>query len=199
MIQGHLSVFAPPLRKKRTLTNLQSFAYPALTVQPQNPGEISLRLYVNQTQAEKAHLQGVKQLSIIHLSKEVKHLKRSLKIPVKWHPATSLLGGSSTIERQMVDKILTDSLAKNIRTKKSFDTCIKMNGPKLYHMGQDLLGIVTPILSAFLETHNRLTNGLSRHLGNRPITEFINRRQSDLVRTEMACIYNGKRVSRSLV
>ncbi len=160
-------------------------AYPGLTAEPARPGQpetVSLRLFSSYAQAIQAHPKGVKQLAILQLSKEVKHLKRTLKVPKAVRSKTSLFGGPATVELQLFEKVLSAQFAKNIRTQKVFFAHLNAAAQQLYQGGQTLLGAVVPILNAFHHTHTRLAEWQSRYIANISLNRFIDRRFDDLNR-----------------
>ena len=156
--------------------------YPALTVETGKPGQVSLRLHQNWDRAVRAHIMGVKILAALHLSKEMKFLKRVLKISDLVVSKTSFFGGAAEVERQLFDKITTILFAKNIRTEKAFYACLHAAQPQLHQTGQTLLAVVEPILNAYHDVRTQLAELQTRHVANRSIMRFIDRRLNDLNR-----------------
>jgi len=174
-------------------------AYPALTVEVDNPGQVSLRLYQYWNRAVRAHIMGVKTLATLHLSKEMKFLKRVFKIPGVAVSKTSFFGGAAEVERQLFDKITTILFAKNIRTEKAFYACLNAAQPQLHQTAQSLLAVVEPVLNAYHGVRTQLAELQTRHVANRSIMRFIDRRLNDLNRLipkEFIGLYDLDRLDR---
>jgi len=159
-----------------------SIAYPALTVETDKAGQVNLRLYQYWDRAVRAHITGVKILATLHLGKEMKFIKRALKIPGSVVSKTSFFGGAAEVERQLFDKITTILFAKNIRTEKAFHACLHSAQPQLHQTGQTLMAVVESVLNAYHDVRTQLAELQTRHVANRSIKPFIDRRLSDLNR-----------------
>ncbi len=159
-----------------------SIAYPALTVETDKPGQVSLHLYQYWDRAVKTHITGVKTLATLHLGKEMKFIKRALKISGSAVSKTSFFGGAAEVERQLFDKITTILFAKNIRTEKAFHACLDAAQPQLHQTGQTLSAVVEPVLNAYHDIRTQLAELQTRHVANRSIKPFIDRRLNDLNR-----------------
>ena len=86
------------------------------------------------------------------------------------------------MERQLFDKITTILFAKNIRTEKAFHACLHTAPPQLHQTGQTLSAVVAPVLNAYHDARTQLAELQSRHVANRSIKCFIDRRLNDLNR-----------------
>jgi ATP-dependent helicase HrpA len=172
-------------------------AYPGLTVETGKPGQVSLRLYPSREQAVEMHLSGVKMLAMLHLAKELRFLKKALKLPGKTASKISYFGNAAKVEQQIFEKVTTILFSKNIRTRKAFTECLDKATPTLHQTGQTLMSLVAPVLSAVSDTWVQLKKWQTRHLSNHPIRHFIDQRLSNLAQlipTDFITLYDMDRL-----
>ena len=75
----------------------QLIGYPALEKDPALPNRVNLRLFRQREKALAAHPEGVETLYTIHFSKDLKFLKRQLKLPADLSHPADFFGGAGTI------------------------------------------------------------------------------------------------------
>jgi len=130
-------------------------AYPAL----KNPGSgkhVDLRLYRQQDKALTVHLQGVAALYAIQFAKDIKFLKRQLTLPADKAFMADYFGGAQSLVKQIVDRVLQDLFAKNIRSQKAFYSHGEFAAPKILSTGQELLESLLPVLTAYHEARSQI-------------------------------------------
>ena len=108
-------------------------AYPAL--EAAGAGGVNLKLYPRRDQALAAHRSGVAALCAIRCAKDVKFLKRSLALPEEVHPAARYLGGARALEAAMVDRVLQDLFAADIRSPQGFEELATARAPRILPAG----------------------------------------------------------------
>ncbi len=156
--------------------------YPSLVAEADSPTQVKMRLFSDWGQAVTAHLAGVRKLATLHLVKEMKFLRKSLKISETTAPKTAAFGGMSEVTRQLFEKVTTMLFEKNIRTKEEFIACLSAATPRLHPTGQTLISAVEPIFSACHATRTQLSKLATRYMARSSIYPFIGRRQNDLDR-----------------
>ena len=130
-------------------------AYPALE-KSDTEGYVNLRLYRQQDNALTVHRQGVAALYAIHFAKDIKFLKRQLTLPADKAFMGDYFGGARNLVKQIVDRVLQDLFAKNIRSQTAFYTQAESVAPKILSTGQELLDGLLPVLTAYHEARSQI-------------------------------------------
>ena len=117
---------------------------------------VDLRLYPQQDQALTVHLQGVAALYAIHFAKDIKFLKRHLTLPADKAFMADYFGGAQSLVKQIVDRVIQDLFAKNIRSQKAFYSHGESAAPKILSSGQELLESLLPVLTAYHEARSQI-------------------------------------------
>ena len=130
-------------------------AYPALE-KSDTEGRLNLRLYRQQDKALTVHRQGVAALYAILFAKDIKFLKRQLALPADTAFMADYFGGARSLVKQMVDRVVQDLFAKNIRSQKAFNSHADSVAPKILTTGQELLAGLLPVLTAYHETRSQI-------------------------------------------
>ena len=128
-------------------------AYPALEAAASG---VNLKLYPRRDHALAAHRSGVAALCAIHCARDVKFLKRNLTLPEEVHPAARYLGGARALEAAMVDRVLQDLFAADIRSPQGFEDLATVCAPKLLPAGRELLYAVIPVLEAYAAARGQI-------------------------------------------
>ncbi len=174
-------------------------AYPGLVAEKGTPDRVGLRLFSRWEPAITAHLAGVKKLAILHLAKEMKFLKKSLKVSGPTASKATSFGGVGEVERQVLEKVTEMLFAKNIRTGEAFRACLNAARPRLHQTGQALMSAVEPVVEAFYDIRTGLNGLAGRHMAHSSIHQFIGRRQDDLDRLvprNFIALYDPDRLER---
>jgi ATP-dependent helicase HrpA len=127
--------------------------YPALCAQAER---IDLKLFARRDQALAAHPRGVAALLARHCAREVKLLKRGLALPEELHPAANRLGGARRLEDAMVQKVVQDLFAADLRSEKAFDDHLAAQAPKLTTAGRGLLYAVIAVIQSHAEAFGEI-------------------------------------------
>ncbi len=137
--------------------------YPALVSEDQ---DIHLRLFQRQDEALAAHIQGVAALYAVHFAKDLKFLKRSLKLPLGLKPAADCVGGTGRLEKSVYQRVVRELFSRNIRSQKAFYNYAEAVAGRILPSGQDLLAKLLPVLTAHYETHSLLAELRQSNRGN---------------------------------
>ena len=171
-------------------------AYPALAATGDTISSVSLRLCRQQGKAIQMHKSGVAGLYKIHFAKDLKLLKKGLKLPKHLKTAADLFGGAANIEQQILNRVVSDLFYKNIRTRELFYAHAAKISPILVSHGQKILGGSLPVLKAYHHLHLELEKLRRANLDNRPVQRFyknLNRELAQLVPESFINLYDVER------
>ena len=153
-------------------------AYPALAAAGDSIKTVSLKLYRQQRTAIRVHQGGVAGLYKIHFAKDLKILKKGLKLPKPLKTVADSFGGPANIEQQILDRLASDLFFKNIRTRELFLAHADKISPILISHGQQLLDRCLPVLKAYHNVHREFKKLKLANLDNRGMQSFY----EDLIR-----------------
>ena len=171
--------------------------YPGLEKNGGDDNCVNLRLFRKRDKAIGSHQQGVAALFGIYLVKELKFLKKFLKIPAELKPAADYFGGLKGLESRLYGSVLNDSFRRNIRTANDFEFHARSMLPQMQTKGQEKLDAVLTVLDAF---HSARTIIFSLEQAHRTITaalvflEGLRRELSRLVPETFMDLYGNDRL-----
>ncbi len=151
-------------------------AYPALESGPEG---VSLKLFSRRDHAQAAHRKGVSALLAVHCGRDLKYLKRSLALPAELHAAARHFGGARRVEDAMVERVVNDLFAADIRTKKAFEDHATACGRRLVPAATGLAMAVAPVLAAYAQVRSSLA---SFCVSAGPLAEFREAMEKELSR-----------------
>jgi ATP-dependent helicase HrpA len=131
-------------------------AFPALVPDKEAAGCVHLRLFLDKNQAEKHHRRGVRVLSSGLLSKDLKFLKRSLKISGYHAREAAYAQGVQALEAGIYQKTVSELFEKNIRTRADFEALLESGARQLITTGESILAAALSVLDAVHETRATL-------------------------------------------
>ena len=147
-------------------------AYPALDAADKNLKSVSLKLYRRQKKAVAAHRQGVAGLYKIHFAKDLKFLKRALKLPKELKAAADYFEGPANIEQRLMDRVFSDLFCKNIRSQDVFYDHADKISPIIISHGRELRDCCLPVLKAYHEVRQELGKLRLSNLDNHAVQNF---------------------------
>ncbi|MGD8992352.1 MAG: ATP-dependent RNA helicase HrpA, partial [Desulfobacterales bacterium] len=147
-------------------------AYPALEAGDDPVKSVRLTLFLRQDKAFVVHRHGVAGLYKIRFGKDLKILKKGLKLPGRFKAAADYFGGSVRVAQRLMDRVISDLFCKNIRTQNAFDAHAKAVSPILISYGQKLLDSCLVVLEAYYPVRKELGKLKQVHLANRAIQHF---------------------------
>jgi len=156
--------------------------YPGLEKNGDEEGSVNLRLFTGRERAMASHRQGVAALYGIYLLKELKFLKKILKIPSQLKPAADYFGGLKKLESRLYGSVLNDSFCRNIRTAKGFESHARTMLPQMLTKGQEKLNAVLMVADAFHAARSIIFNLEQFHRGNTAALVFLEALRQDLSR-----------------
>jgi ATP-dependent helicase HrpA len=148
-------------------------AYPGLQKTGGKGKSVNLRLFVNSQEALASHREGVAVLFTLYFSKDLKFLKKALKLPKDMEKAADYFGGSACFEKKMLDRIIKNLFFKNIRSKNAFCAHANAVAQSILPEGRELLNLSLPVLKAYHETRTALYTLEVTHNTNPVILQFL--------------------------
>ena len=157
-------------------------AYPALVAADDDIKSVSLKLFRRPDKALAVHQRGVAGLFKIYFAKDLKILKKGLKLPKTLRAAAEFFKGPATIEQRLLDRIISDLFCKNIRSADSFYAHAEDVSPILISHGQDLLDHCLAVLKAHHKLRKAFDKLIGANLDNHAVQNFCKDLIADLVR-----------------
>jgi ATP-dependent helicase HrpA len=158
-------VLSGPARTRHT-------AYPALELRD---NIIVRTAFAELAAARAAHPKAIKALLVQRLGAEIKFLRRNLILPYSVDAQCRYFGGRPALEEQLIERVLDDHLAKDIRTREAFDTLLEeLHQQNITAWGQTFKQHVLALLDAYQSCRLALAGIEKAHPANGPLHHFLN-------------------------
>ncbi len=143
-------------------------------------GCVNIRLFTSADVALETHKRGVAKLFGLHLAKDLKFVRRALKLPANMAAETSYFGGLQAFEKALYDNLIKRLFHLDIRTPEAFYGRATEIKPNLISSGKDLLGRAETVLRSFhlVRVLTRRTEEANR--ANRAVISLCEAVQQDL-------------------
>jgi ATP-dependent helicase HrpA len=161
-------------------------------------GRIDLRLFPNPQAAAKAHPRGVAALYRIHFSRELRLLKKSLKLPADLSRATAAFGGSQHFNRRMLETVTEKLFCRSIRSRQAFEEYAAEVGRQIYPEGQKLLEEVLPVMRAWDAAQERILRLEAVNSANSALLQIcanVKAQMKRLIPDHFMAIYDSDRLA----
>lgn len=172
-------------------------AFPALE---KRDGSIALVAFASRDQARRSHPQGVKALLLKKLGSEIKFLRKNLKLPEKCENMCHYFGGAAQVVENMVDRVLNDVMAKQVRSAAGFHALQEqLMREGLAGRGQQTRQAVIDLLSAYANLRIQLHKLEQANVKNRPVLAFLQELRemlAQLVPKNFIQLYDDQRLER---
>jgi len=147
-------------------------AFPALS-----PAEnsVEIRLFRNRQEALESHRRGVKKLFILHFRKELKLLKKDLKIPSYLSSKTVDFGGPKSVETAMFETLRARFFDGDIRTETEFKKKVESADLEIFPTGRRLIELTSQVLSAYHHAIQFIHQVEIKNRNNPPATSLCKR------------------------
>ena len=145
----------------------ERLAYLALVADAQGQETVSLRLMTSREDAVVSHRRGVAALLEKALGREMKFLQKTLRLSADLRPAAKAFGGPASVQGQLLARIRTDLLERNIRTRKAFEEHAESVYHELLPLGRRLAESAANVLRAHAEWMEALQQLQRTHRANR--------------------------------
>ena len=166
----------------RDNNNVARVFYPGLEKKGAEEDCVNLRLFRSRDKAIDSHQQGVAALCGIYLSKELKFLKKVIKIPAGLKKTADYFGGLKRLESLLYQSVLNDSFRRNVRTAKDFESNARTMFPQMLTKGQKKLDAAVTVLDAFHSARSSMFNLEQAHRGNTAALVFLEGLRQELSR-----------------
>ena len=157
-------------------------AYPALVADDDNTHSVSLKLFRHQDRARAMHPIGVAGLYKIHFAKDLKILKKGLKLPRALKAAADFFNGTANVELRLMQRVVSDLFCNNIRSAESFYDHATEVSPILISYGQDLLNHCQAVLEAHYKLRKEIESLKLANRNNHAVQGFCKGLVADLAR-----------------
>ena len=124
------------------------YLYPGLE---KNNDKVNLRLFKNRAYAINIHKDGVLTLLSVYLKKELKNLKKELRLSGDMAIYSKYFGGKKNVETMLCNHITKELFIRNIRSSKEFYNTAKEAALLIQKKGQALLSKVSCVFFAYHE------------------------------------------------
>ncbi|MFN2110376.1 MAG: DUF3418 domain-containing protein, partial [Anaerolineae bacterium] len=156
-------------------------AYPAL--KQREDRTVVLTAFADKATARKHHPGGVKALIIKQLASDIKYLRKNLALPYSCDAKCRYFGGRRALDEQLVERVLTDRLSRNIRTEAEFNALLEsLHTSGIGSWGQEERGYVLNILDTYHELRTQLSDLEKRFVRNAVLHDFVNTLRQALLR-----------------
>ncbi|MBI5552923.1 MAG: ATP-dependent RNA helicase HrpA [Desulfobacterales bacterium] len=146
-------------------------AYPALEARAQ---EIFLTAFADITQARQTHPQGVRGLLQKRLGAELKYLRKNLALPYDLDAHCRYFGGRPALEGRLVERVLDDHLARDIRAAADFEAWLEaIHKGNMAAWGQGLRQSLLDVLETYQAARLRLLELEKAHLRNAALKSLL--------------------------
>jgi ATP-dependent helicase HrpA len=160
--------------------SVQWMVYPGLQKVDPNEKSVNLRLFQSSEKAIKSHKDGVALLLTLYFSKDLKFLKKMLKLPKDMKKTANYFGGSANLEKRMYERIIKKLFFKNIRSKDAFFAYAESIAQSILSEGRELLTHSLPVIETYQETRNTIYSLETAHNTNRVILQFLKGLRTEL-------------------
>ena len=162
---------------EKVAVDRHTVAYPALKAAA---GSVDIRLYASSRDAVATHMEGVRALCCLELAKELKFVKRALKLPEAVRQAALYFGGERGLEEALFEHLARALFEENIRTKDAFYRHLTGAKNRLYSFAQDLLASTTKVLAQYQQVREVLSSVAKAGAANSQVLKILEGIESDL-------------------
>jgi len=143
-------------------------------------GCVNIRLFPSADKALETHKRGVAKLFGLHLAKELKFVRRALKLPANMAAEAAYFGGLQAFEKTVFDNLIRRLFYLDIRTPDAFSALAAEIKPDLISKGKDLMERAEMVLRSFHQAHTlaRRTKGANK--SNKAVVALCVAVQQDL-------------------
>ena len=158
----------------------QWLVYPGLQKVDSKDRSLNLRLFQSSEKAIESHKDGVALLFTLYFSKELKFLKKMLKLPKDMDKKSNYFGGSAHLEKRLYERIIKKLFFKNIRSRDAFLTYAESIAQSILSEGRELLSQSLPVIEAYHETRSTIYALETAHNTNSIALEFLKGLRTEL-------------------
>jgi ATP-dependent helicase HrpA len=128
-------------------------AYPGLEA---GDGVVNIRLFRSYEAALTSHKNGVQALFSIRYAKDLKFLKKTLRLSDEGAQGARYFGGESRVERALFRSVVKSLFHQDLRDRKAFDAHAEKVGHKLLAKGNELRDQAILVMNAYRRTREAI-------------------------------------------
>ena len=155
-------------------------AFPALVPDEKNQPCVHLRLFLDKHRAETLHRDGVRTLCTLLLAKDLKFLKKALRLPDAYIEKAAYAEGAASLETRLFNSTVSALFEKNIRNRSEFEALLESAPPELFKTGETTLAAALTVLDAIHDTRTTLYDLEKKSPGNHHVQSLISEIRRDL-------------------
>ncbi len=129
----------------------KGIAFPGFKVEK---GQVNLRLFRRKDEADHHHIRAVRWLFEKALADRMKSLVKDLALKGQRRNYATYFGGEKKLGQSMVERVMTELFALNIRDRITFENHLKKTAPLVHSTGQNLLALTGSVLDAYHEARS---------------------------------------------
>ncbi len=167
------------LKGKNTV---QWLVYPGLQKADPKGKSVNLRLFLSSEKALESHKEGVAVLFALYFSKDLKFLKKALRLPKDMEKISNYFGGAARVEDMMYERIVKKLFLKNIRSKDAFFAHAESIAQSILPEGRELSDRSLPVLTSYHETRTTLYTLEAAHSTNTSVLQLLKGLRTELSR-----------------
>ena len=152
-------------------------AYPALEAGQEC---VNIRLYASSKEAMAKHLEGVRVLSCLELAKELKFIKRSLKLPGEVKQAAIYFGGAQAVEESLFEHLTRALFGRDVRTGEAYYEQLMAGKNALQPLARELLEACVVVINQYAEARQTLRSIANSNSQNMDLLKILKEIESDL-------------------
>jgi ATP-dependent helicase HrpA len=155
----------------------QMMAYAGLSADAQG---IRIRLFESEEPALESHRKGVQALLLLHLSRDLKFLRRNLAFSGKESESAKYLGNTRAIEEALYEALMEDLFRVNVRTPEQFAEQAERIGRTVFEKAKELKNQAIKVLDSYCQTRQAIHAIEKAHRSNHTLVKIC-----ALVRTDL--------------
>jgi len=152
-------------------------AYPGLEAEDTG---VNLRLFSTHEEALESHQKGVQSLFCLFLAKDLKYMKRNLRLSKGENEGTVYFGGADQVEKDLYDSLVRRLFCRDIRTPEAFEAHLEMVRPNLLTEAGDFRAKALEIVEAYCKTRSVLHNIETTNHAGRAVQTLCEEIRKDL-------------------
>lgn len=158
---------------------IKEYAFPALCIEDE---KIALRLFKTSDEAACEHKAGVSALISMIFSKELKNLKKDMRLSRQAMETAKYFCGAAKIENLVIEALTKKLFEKNIRKRGEFEALAEKAAQNLFAESRIIIDKAMSIISAYSEASGKLAQMAQKNNTRALFLEFIEERRREIAR-----------------
>ena len=157
-----------------------------------------IKLFQSREKALAAHVQGVRQLYMLHFKKDLRFVKQDLSLKGEQCHGCVYFGGKKAVEGALYKCVLRTLFEHDIRTREAFLSHAEVVRSGMTEKVREVKGLALKVLEAYHQVHAALHRIKNANPGNAPVVEIctvIEKELRSLVPETFLEIYSLERLS----